>query len=57
MPGRYGGELGSRRSSNVAEGLQDRSLDFLQFLAGVAILHVGDCDAQAVGVVVQVKLL
>jgi len=50
-------KLGARRSSNVAESLQDGGFDFLQLLAGVAILHVGNCNAEAVGVVVQVKLL
>ena len=50
-------KLGARRSSNVAESLQDGGFDFLQLLARVAILHVGNCNAEAVGVVVQVKLL
>ena len=57
MPWGYGSKLGAGRSSNVAESLQDGGFDFLQLLARVAILHVGNCNAEAVGVVVQVKLL
>ena len=57
MWGGYRGKLCSRRSSNVVEVFQNCSLDFLQLLSGVAVLHVGNCDAQPMSVIVQIKLL
>ena len=51
------GKLSSRGCINIAKSLQHRGLDLFQLSAGVAILHVGDCDAEAVRIVIQIKLL
>ena len=45
VSGRYRGKLGPRGRGNLAEALEHRGLNLLQLLSGVAILHVGHCDA------------
>ena len=48
----YRSELSSRGCHNIVEAFQHSCLDFFQLLARVAIFHVGDCDAQPMGVVI-----